>query len=196
MPIELQVKLLRVLESGSLTRIGGDEPIPVNVRLIAASNRVMGEAVREGKLREDLYYRLNVFPIALPPLREREGDSILLAEQFLANFNAAQGTSKRFSTAARRRIEGYAWRGNVRELKNEVHRAFILSENLLELRDLGAGRAPDPPALDVGGSLEESERRLILATLEHCGGDKKRAAQVLGISLKTLYNRLNVYAAS
>jgi len=100
MPIELQVKLLRVLESGSLTRVGGDTPIPVNVRLIAASNRVPAEAVHGGKLREDLYYRLNVFPIVLPPLRERDGDALLLADQFLEGLNAAQGTSKRFSPAA------------------------------------------------------------------------------------------------
>ena len=196
MPIELQVKLLRVLESGSLVRVGGDEPVPVNVRLIAASNRVPKEAVEEGKLREDLYYRINVFPIVLPPLRDRAGDVLLLADRFLESLNASQGTSKRLSEAARDRIQAYPWRGNVRELKNELQRAFIMYEGTIELPDLIAGRGPEPPAPEVGGSLEESERYLILATVDQCGGNKKKAAQILGISLKTLYNRLHLYADS
>ena len=196
MPIELQVKLLRVLESGSLTRVGGDEPVPVNVRLIAASNRVPKVAVQDGKLREDLFYRINVFPIVLPPLRERENDSLLLAEQFLESLNAEQGTSKRLSAAARERIAAYPWHGNVRELKNEMQRAFILYDGMIDFPDLSAGRGPSPatPEPAVGGSLEESERALILKTLEQCAGDKKQAAQILGISLKTLYNRLHLYA--
>jgi len=194
MPIELQVKLLRVLESGSLVRVGGDEPVPVNVRLIAASNRVPRDAVENGKLREDLFYRINVFPIVLPPLRDREGDSLLLAERFLETLNAAQGTSKRLSAAARDRILSHPWRGNVRELKNEVQRAFILDESVIHLSELSSGNGPAPPAQETGGSLEESERQLILATLDQCAGDKKRAAQILGISLKTLYNRLHLYA--
>jgi two-component system, NtrC family, response regulator AtoC len=195
MPIELQVKLLRVLESGSLTRVGGDEAIPVNVRLIAASNRVPAQAIQDGKLREDLYYRINVFPIVLPPLRERDRDSLLLAEQFLEKMNEAQGTAKRFGDAARERIQSYQWRGNVRELKNELQRAFILYERVIEFPDLSAvlSTSPSPPP-EVGSSLEESERVLILATVAQCGGDKKRAAEILGISLKTLYNRLNIYA--
>ncbi|MEP7026982.1 MAG: sigma-54 dependent transcriptional regulator [Candidatus Eisenbacteria bacterium] len=195
MPIELQVKLLRVLESGSLMRVGGDTPIPVNVRLIAASNRVPAEAVHGGKLREDLYYRLNVFPIILPPLRERTGDALLLVDEFLESMNAAQATSKRLSSAARERVQAHSWRGNVRELKNELQRAFILSEGVIEFADLADGRGLTPPSTMAAGSLEESERTLILKTLEQAGGNKKTAAQVLGISLKTLYNRLHVYAA-
>jgi DNA-binding NtrC family response regulator len=194
MPVELQVKLLRVLESGALVRVGGDESVPVDVRLIAASNRVPMEAVRDGKLREDLYYRLNVFPIALPPLRDREDDALLLADQILESLNAAQGTSKRLSAAARERIRAYPWRGNVRELRNELQRAFIIYENLIEFPGLIAERRDAPSASEVGVSLDESERQLILATLEHCSGDKKRAAQILGISLKTLYNRLHLYS--
>jgi DNA-binding NtrC family response regulator len=194
MPVELQVKLLRVLESGALVRVGGDEPVPVNVRLIAASNRVPLAAVRDGKLREDLYYRLNVFPIALPPLRDREDDALLLADQILESLNAAQGTSKRLSDAARERIRAYPWRGNVRELRNEMQRAFIIYENLIEFPGLITERMDAPSASEVGVSLDESERSLILATLEHCSGDKKRAAQILGISLKTLYNRLHLYS--
>ena len=194
MPIELQVKLLRVLESGTLSRVGGDEAIPVNVRLIAASNRVPHEAVKAGKLREDLYYRINVFPIVLPPLREREGDVLLLAEQFLQTFNVRDEQSKRLSAGARDRILAHPWRGNVRELKNEMHRAYILEGEVLELPDLvpSADARPAPDA--AGGTLEQSERVLILSTLESCAGDKKRAARQLGISLKTLYNRLHVYA--
>jgi len=190
----LQVKLLRVLESGSLTRVGGDEPVPVNVRLIAASNRSPMEAVREGRLREDLFYRINVFPIVLPPLRDRTGDELLLADHFLESLNAAQGTSKRLSAAARERIQAYPWHGNVRELKNQLQRAFILYDGVIELSDLSADRGPASP--QVGGSLEESERQLILATLQQYDGNKKKAAEILGISLKTLYNRLNVYAKS
>jgi DNA-binding NtrC family response regulator len=194
MPIELQVKLLRVLESGSVVRVGGDVAVPVDVRLIAATNRVPLEAVRDGKLREDLYYRINVFPIVLPPLRDREDDAALLATHFLESLNETHGTSKKLSAAAHDRIRKCPWRGNVRELKNELQRAFIMSEKLIELSDLPAGPDPAPPPTEVGGSLEESERKLILGTLEQCGGDKKRAAQILGISLKTLYNRLHLYA--
>jgi DNA-binding NtrC family response regulator len=194
MPIELQVKLLRVLESGSVVRVGGDVAVPVDVRLIAATNRVPLEAVRDGKLREDLYYRINVFPLVLPPLRDREDDAVLLATHFLESLNETHGTSKKLSAAAHDRIRKCPWRGNVRELKNELQRAFIMSEKLIELSDLPAGPDPAPPPTEVGGSLEESERKLILGTLEQCGGDKKRAAQILGVSLKTLYNRLHLYA--
>jgi two-component system response regulator AtoC len=204
MPLELQVKLLRVLETGTVSRVGGDEPISVDVRVIAASNRVPENAVKEGKFRDDLLYRLNVFPIVLPPLRDREGDIELLAEHFLNQLNREEGTSKKFSAAARRRINGYAWPGNVRELMNMVRRAFILAEDLVEMEGLpvgvaatssgGSGGAPD--AIRVGMSLAELERHFILATLEQCGGDKRKAAEVLGISLKTMYNRLNNYAAT
>jgi len=194
MPIELQVKLLRVLESGSLVRVGGDEPVKVDVRLIVASNRVPAEAVRDGRLREDLYYRINVFPIVLPPLRDRNGDALILAHQFLDSLNAENGTSKTLSAAAQARVRVYPWRGNVREVKNELQRAFIMSDKVIELTDLVPGRDSLSLPAEGGGSLDESERKLILATLEKCGGDKKHAAQILGISLKTLYNRLHVYA--
>jgi DNA-binding NtrC family response regulator len=194
MPIELQVKLLRVLESRSVIRVGGDVPVPVDVRLIAATNRVPLEAVRDGKLREDLYYRINVFPIVLPPVRDREDDAILLATHFLEALNASHGTSKRLSAATHERIRKCPWRGNVRELKNELHRAFIMSERVIEMADLPAGPDPVPIPAEVGSSLEESERKLILSTLEQCSGDKKQAAKLLGISLKTLYNRLHLYS--
>ncbi len=201
MPIELQVKLLRVLETETLVRVGGADPIRVNVRVVAATNCDPAEAVRAGKLREDLYYRLNVFPIALPPLRSRPGDIDLLAAHFLAEHNRESGTSKVWSRAALDRLRGNAWMGNVRELRNVVQRAYILggdeiSADLLPLADAAAPTAPqDDKVLQirVGTSIDRVEQRLILATLEFTGGDKKKAAEILCISLKTLYNRLNVY---
>jgi DNA-binding NtrC family response regulator len=195
---EMQVRLLRVLETSRFTRVGGDGEIRADVRVVAATNRDAKEAVRERKLREDLMYRLTVFPIGLPPLREREGDAELLAEHFLQSLNAESGTAKRFSRAALMTIRTYHWPGNVRELKNAVQRAFIMSDDTIEL-DL-AGLAC--PALEgeclrvpVGTPLAEMERQAIFATLDHCRGNKRRAAEMLGVSLKTLYNRLAAYQA-
>ncbi len=201
MPADLQVKLLRILETGSLSRIGGDEPIDTDVRIIAATNRVPGEAVAEGKLREDLFYRLNVFEIRLPPLRERLEDVELLANHFLAELNAREQTSKRFTPLAIEELSRFHWPGNVRQLLNAVQRAFILAE--------GSGIGPDclsfetsapsPESNDarvavaMGTSIAEMERRLIFATLAHCDGRRDKAAEMLGVSAKTLYNRLREY---
>ena len=199
MPAELQVKLLRVLETGKVTRIGGNESFSADVRVIAATNRKPEEAVAKGKLRDDLLYRLNVFPIALPPLRDRREDVDLLAEHFLALLNKEHDTSKEFTRPALNRLRSHHWPGNVRELRNLVHRAFILAEDHIGLDCLPLGvqeSAGSSLALKVGTSLGEAERRLILATLEECEGDKKKAAEVLGISLKTLYNRLNEYKSA
>jgi DNA-binding NtrC family response regulator len=201
MPLDLQVKLLRVLENRAVMRVGGTEPIPVDLRVVAATNRPAEEALQAGKLRQDLYYRLNVFPIGLPPLRNRGGDVLLLADEFLNELNRAEGTDKRFSPAARSRMQSHAWPGNVRELKNEIQRAFIMSDEVVEL-EASAPATVSAPASDgpsqsipIGTSIYQAERQLILATLDHCGGDKRKAAAVLGISLKTLYNRLNLYSA-
>jgi two-component system, NtrC family, response regulator HydG len=199
MPSELQVKLLRVLETNKVTRIGGNEPIVVDVRVLAATNRRPEEAVAKGKLREDLLYRLNVFPIGLPPLRDRREDVELLAEHFLQLLNKEHDTYKAFTRPALNRLKSHNWPGNVRELKNLVHRAFILAEEHIGLDCLPLGvqeSGGSSLALKVGTSLGEAERRLILATLEECEGDKKKAAEVLGISLKTLYNRLNEYKSA
>ncbi|HKA28318.1 MAG TPA: sigma-54 dependent transcriptional regulator [Candidatus Binatia bacterium] len=203
MPLELQVKLLRVLETGEVLRIGGDQPVQADVRVVAASNRSPAQAVAEGRLREDLFYRLNVFPIALPPLRERTGDITLLAQHFLGTLNETEGTRKRFSVDAIQRLERHDWPGNVRELKNVIQRAYIMADQEIGVAtlpsELGAptlnagGTGDGSSALKVGSSLSDAERHLILATLEHYQGDKKKTAEVLGISLKTLYNRLNVY---
>ncbi|HET7293281.1 MAG TPA: sigma-54 dependent transcriptional regulator [Vicinamibacteria bacterium] len=197
MSAELQVKLLRVLETGTFMRVGGTDAIRVDARLIAATNRDPAEAVTSGKLREDLLYRLNVFPIHLPPLRERGEDIALLAQHALDQLNKQDETAKRFSPAALDRLRRHAWPGNVRELRNVVQRAFILAENEIGVDELPLGERRQPAgaevALAVGTSLADAERRLILATLENLDGDKRRAAEILGISLKTLYNRVNQY---
>jgi DNA-binding NtrC family response regulator len=195
---EMQVRLLRVLEMGRFMRVGGDGEIRTNVRVLTATNRDALDAVRDGRLREDLMYRLAVFPIMLPPLREREGDTELLAEHFLQNLNVEGGMSKRFSRAALTTIRAYHWPGNVRELKNAVHRAFIMAEDVVEL-DLAGLACPAVEGeclrVPVGTSLAEMERQAIFATLDHCRGNKRRAAEMLGVSLKTLYNRLTAYQA-
>jgi DNA-binding NtrC family response regulator len=201
MPVDLQAKLLRVLESGGYMRVGSDRELASDVRVIAATNRVPQAAVAEGKLREDLLYRLSVFPIQLPALRERGDDVELLADHFLAQLNQPEGSSKGFNRAARQRLRTYAWPGNVRELMNVVHRAFILADEEIgpeslpaELGGAGPMDASGPTLqLKVGTSIAEADRRLILATLDQHGWDKRKAAAVLGISLKTLYNRLSTY---
>jgi DNA-binding NtrC family response regulator len=200
MPPELQVKLLRVLETGSIQRVGGDKPIQVDVRAIAATNRDLDQSVADGKFRQDLLYRLKVFPIALPPLRDRGEDVDALAEHFLQQLNRQEGTQKRLTAEALAVLRGYRWPGNVRELRNVVHRAFIVAEQEIGRESLppevsGVGAPPAAQSLNVapGTPLAEIERRLILASLEHYGGDKKKTAGALGISLKTLYNRLNEY---
>ena len=200
MPVDMQVNLLRVLETHTITRVGGSDEIPVDVRVIAATNRDPVEAIEQGRLREDLYFRLNVFPLKVPPLRERPEDVPLLAERFLAAMNAEAGTGKHFTEAALEVLSRHRWPGNVRELKHAVKRAYILADKVID-----AGHVPtddagpplfggDKERLSAGMSISEAERRLIDLTLAHFDGDKKRTARALGVSLKTLYNRLNQYA--
>ena len=196
--LDIQVRLLRALETSTVTRVGGTERIKVDVRVVAATSRRVDEAVASGKLREDLYYRLNVFPIELPPLRARGDDVELLAEQFLSELNQAEGTAKHFTRACLERLSQHRWPGNVRELQNVVRRAFILAGedvgvDSLPLGVTTEGLAPGSFVTQLGTSLAEAQRRLVLATVEHCDGDKKKAAAVLKISLKTLYTRLNEY---
>lgn len=198
MPIELQVKLLRVLETGGFMRIGSNQQLETDVRIIAATNRDPEVAIAEGKLRLDLYHRLNVFPLKIPALRERGPDIELLAQYFLDEFNAAHATQKTMSPKVRAVISSYHWPGNVRELRNFMQRAYILSDQVIEadLLEPSLSRHVDSAqtlAIPVGTSLADVDRKLIFATLELCGGVKKRAADVLGISLKTLYNRLEEY---
>ena len=194
-----QVKLLRVLQERRFRRLGGRQEQPVDVRVIAATNVDPAEAVRRGKLREDLYYRLNVFAIALPPLRDRREDLPLLVQAFLNEFNQRNNRAiMAVSQDAMRILEGYHWPGNVRELRNVIERATILAEGeFIEPRHLPPALVDTPvaaqPALAIapGTTVEEAERRLIMMTLEHTRDNKTRAAQILGISLKTLHNKLN-----
>ncbi|MFY2566022.1 sigma-54-dependent transcriptional regulator [Achromobacter ruhlandii] len=203
MPLDLQVKLLRVLETGRFMRVGTNREIGCDIRIVAATNRNPEQAVQEGKLREDLYYRLNVFPLQLPPLRERGEDVLFLAERFLQAQNEETGRSKAFAPGAAQTLSQYEWPGNVRELKNFVRRAFIMAEgDELDAELLAPQVSPSGDiaggqvSLPVGETLAEADRRLILATLQRCKGVKKQAAAVLGISPKTLYNRLEEYAAA
>jgi two-component system response regulator AtoC len=198
MPMELQVKLLRVLETGSFMRVGGTGLINTDVRVVAATNREPEKAVADGKLREDLYHRLNVFPIRLPPLRERGTDIEQLAQYFLDELNRIEGTSKSFSRDALVRLYQHNWPGNVRELRNYVQRAYIMADDVIEC-DVAVSD-PTPKSDDgttitirVGTPLEEVERRVTMATLVYCGHVKRKAAEILGVSLKTLYNRLEAY---
>ena len=203
MPLDLQVKLLRVLETGTIVRVGGTEPLRVDVRVVAATNRNPEEAVKAGQLREDLYYRLNVFPIHMTPLRSRPEDIELLADVFLAQLNHDVESPKHWSRAALQRLRQNPWTGNVRELKNVVQRAFIMGDEEIGPEALPLAEAEHAgPELEgsirikVGTRVSDAERALILATLEANGDDKRKTAETLGLSLKTLYNRLNVYAAS
>lgn len=194
----MQVRLLRVLETGRFTRVGGEQELRARVRIVAATNRDPRQAVQEGLLREDLMYRLAVFPIALPPLRERDGDAELLAEHFLQAMNEAEGTTKRFSRRSLATLRHHRWPGNVRELRNAVQRAFILADAELDMDFAGvdgAGPVGDSLCVPVGTPLSEIERQAIYATLDLCDGNKRRCAGMLGVSLKTLYNRLAEYQA-
>lgn len=200
MPIDMQVKLLRVLECGSFLRVGGSSEVKVDVRLIAATNRDPETAVRQGLLREDLMYRLAVFPLQVPPLRDRDGDLELLAQHFLQSLNEKHQTRKNFSKSSLETIRRYNWPGNVRELKNAVQRAYILSTDMLQIDEHLSETAAQKPTLkdgmlnfSVGMPLADAQRELILATLKYYDGNKRLTADALGISLKTLYNRLKEY---
>jgi DNA-binding NtrC family response regulator len=194
-----QVKLLRVLQERSFRRLGGRQEQTVDVRVIAATNQNPTEAVRNGKLREDLYYRLNVFAIEIPPLRARREDVPLLIQRFLNEFNATNEKAVRgVDQDAMQILEQYPWPGNIRELRNVVERATILSDTeFIGTRNLppllvtrGEVTLPNI-TLTPGTTVDEAERQLILLTLDHMHNNKTRAAEVLGISLKTLHNKLN-----
>lgn len=195
MPMEIQTHLLRVLETGKVQKVGSEKELPVNARLLSATNRDPSEAVREGALRKDLYYRLQVFPLVLPPLRERTGDVTLLATSFLHDLNTKNKSKKQLSTKALQILEQHSWPGNVRELKHTIHRAYIMSESdLIEVPDRFDEDLPgEIEGMSVGRSIADVEKDLIVSTLEHFGGDKSAAAATLGVSLKTLYNRLKAY---
>lgn len=201
----IQAKFLRILQDASVKRIGGTAPIQVDVRVLAATNKDPGKAIQEGTLREDLYYRLNVCTIHLPPLRERQDDIPLLVKAFIEEFNAHyQRTVKSIDDQALRLLTQHPWPGNIRELRNAIERAVMTctSDVITEAHlPLLVNRADDLKSDDpsgtihvpLGSTLEEAERQLILRTLKHSHNNKTRAAEILGVSLKTLHNKLHRY---
>jgi DNA-binding NtrC family response regulator len=216
MDVRLQAKLLRALQERVIDRVGGTRPVPVDIRVIATSNRNLAEAAREGEFREDLLFRLNVVNLKLPPLRERPADVIELAQFFAKKYADANGVAVRpLSPEARKALALHRWPGNVRELENTIHRAVLLASG----PDIGVDGilTPDGARLDqargpaavvhaamaaeqvarslVGRTVAEVERDLILETLKHCLGNRTHAANILGISIRTLRNKLNEYSA-
>ena len=199
MTMPLQAKLLRVLQEREIDRIGGNKPIPIDVRIIAISNIDLKNAVKEGTFRQDLFYRLNVIPLTLPALRKRKGDIPLLANHFLKKFSADNGKEmKRISEQTVSLLQKYDWKGNVRELENTIERAVLLGSGEVLLpkhlfldKSEGSGRQPIP--LKVGLSLKEMEKQLIFKTLKEVNDNRTRAAKLLGISIRTLRNKLREY---
>jgi DNA-binding NtrC family response regulator len=210
MDIRLQVKLLRALQERCVDRVGGDRPIPVDVRILAATNRDLLAAIDAGRFREDLFFRLNVVALHIPPLRERPSDIPTLAQHFVDHYAALnESGDKRLSESAMARLMDHAWRGNVRELENAMHRAVLLTPGALidaddvsiETRQVGpvanaaSARGELGMASLVGRRVEDVEQALILETLQHCLGNRTHAATILGISIRALRNKLRDYAA-
>jgi transcriptional regulator with PAS, ATPase and Fis domain len=197
MGLNLQAKFLRVLQERQFERVGGQRSISVDVRVIAATNKVMAEALAARLFREDLYYRLNVFPIRIPPLRERRDDVLPLAEHFVRKFSQRMGKPvPRFTAEATELLRGYGWPGNVRELSNAIERALIVSQAWsIEPEDLPLQPQPTPENARPG-SLAELEKNAILNALMRNNGDRKATAEQLGISLRTLQYRLKDYGVS
>jgi DNA-binding NtrC family response regulator len=214
MDARLQAKLLRALQERVIDRVGGGKPVPVDIRVIATSNRNLAEEVKNGSFREDLLYRLNVVNLKIPPLRARPADILELAEHFSRRYAAANGIPLRpISADARAELKSAKWPGNVRELENTIHRAVLLAAGT-EI-DVDAIRLPDGARLSeapgpaaqaamiadqmtqglVGRTVASVERELILDTLKHCLGNRTHAANILGISIRTLRNKLNEYMA-
>jgi DNA-binding NtrC family response regulator len=216
MDVRLQAKLLRALQERVIDRVGGTRPVPVDIRIIATSNRNLNEAVREGAFREDLLFRLNVVNLKLPPLRERPADVLELAHHFVKLYSQANGVALRpLSADAKRQLSLARWPGNVRELENTMHRAVLMASG----DEIGADAilSPDGLRLDaskpaavahaamaaeavtrslVGRTVADVERDLILETLKHCLGNRTHAANILGISIRTLRNKLNEYSSA
>ncbi len=201
MPAELQVKLLRTLETNTIVRVGGHEPIPLDVRILAATHHDPVEALRSGTLREDLFYRIAPVALHVPALRQREDDVGDIALQIVERLNARHRTRKRLSAQAMKALRAYTWPGNVRELRNALERAFILADEQIELQ-LPRRQPPreevrhNAMTLHIGTTLAHTQQRFIVASLRHFNGDKPRTAKALGISLKTLYNRLALLSES
>ncbi|MBN9470002.1 MAG: sigma-54-dependent Fis family transcriptional regulator [Bosea sp.] len=217
MDVRLQAKLLRALQERMIDRVGGTQPVKVDLRIIATSNRNLGDAVRDGSFREDLFYRLNVVHLRLPALRERPGDILALADHFARKYAELNGLPQRpIAAEARKLLLGNGWRGNVRELENTVHRAVLLAQGV-EIgadamltpegetlgpatgRDVASRAAQTAEAVTrglVGRTVADVERDLILDTLDHCLGNRTHAAKILGISIRTLRNKLGEYVSA
>jgi DNA-binding NtrC family response regulator len=194
-----QVKLLRVLQEKQFERVGGEKPISVDVRIVCATNRDLLKEIEKGNFREDLYYRLNVVHLEVPPLRERKDDIPLLMTSFLTLFSKENNRSiEGFSTQAKRALLSYSWPGNIRELRNCIESAVVLARGpVIEYDDLppSVTKAENSQnlSLDVGITLAEAEKQLIISTLAQCGGNKTKAAEVLGIGRKTLHRKIQEY---
>jgi len=204
MPLPLQAKLLRVLQEREIDRVGGGLPVPIEARVLAITNRDLAQAVAAGSFREDLYFRIHVVPLIIPPLRERPGDIQLLADHFLARFASPAGKAvTRFSEQSRQLMSRHAWKGNVRELANRVERAVLLAEgDTIQPQHLGLAPAPEgrrgggsPVTFRCGTTVWEMERQLIMGTLAEVDQNRTRAAELLGISIRTLRNKLREYRA-
>ena len=202
MPLHLQAKLLRVLQEGEVDRLGGNKPIKIDVRIIATSNRNLEQSVADGKFRQDLYYRLNVVTVVLPPLRARLNDIQPLAQHFLAHFAAMyHKPAPVLHDSALKVLMQHKWEGNVRELENCMHRSFLMAmqgqvmPEHLGLEGLSTQPTPESPTLDVqtGMSIRHMERALIEQTLQHVQNNRTEAAKLLGISIRTLRNKLKEY---
>jgi two-component system, response regulator FlrC len=214
MDVRLQAKLLRAIQERVIDRVGGTKPVPVDIRIIATSNRNLAEAVKAGTFREDLLYRLNVVNLKIPALRERPADVLELADHFVRMYARANGCVRVLSTEARAQLIANRWPGNVRELENAMHRAVLIAPS--EAIGPESILAPDGARLEeqraapavahatfaaetvtralVGRTVADVERDLILETLKHCLGNRTHAANILGISIRTLRNKLNEYA--
>ena len=195
LPMPLQAKLLRFLQERVIERLGGRGEIAVDVRVVAATHQNLEELIKDGRFREDLFYRLSEIAVRIPPLRERQGDLSLLAHAFLERFAQSQGRALRgFSTEAIQSIEAHAWPGNVREMENTIKRAVIMSDGPhISQEDLGLATAPeqDNEPLNLRQVREEAERRAVLQAMGRCNGNVAHAAEMLGISRPTLYDLMN-----
>ena len=193
MPMLLQAKMLRVLQEREIDRVGGKEPVKVDVRVIATTNRDLVVECSEGRFREDLFYRLNVFPLRIPPLRERPEDIPVLAEHFIRNFSAVAGKAIRgCSEEVIAELQRMPWRGNVREFENVLQRAvFLCNGDIVEKGDLMVDHAV--PGIAANGKLRDMEKEMIMKTLKEVNGNKAKAAKLLGVSVRTVRNKLSEY---